>query len=64
MTVINPFDFFLEPYAEHFPFRLRRGRTIELAPFLATIAGGPGSGEYLSIDQSRERAHHRFSGRI
>ncbi len=34
MTVINPFDFFLEAYAESFPFAYPDGLRRELAPFL------------------------------
>jgi uncharacterized protein (DUF2126 family)/transglutaminase-like putative cysteine protease len=48
MTVINPFDFFLEPKAETFPFAYDEDELIELAPFLATIPCGPAFGEYLS----------------
>lgn len=33
MAVINPFDFFLEPDAEHFPFEYDPGLEQELAPF-------------------------------
>jgi uncharacterized protein (DUF2126 family)/transglutaminase-like putative cysteine protease len=33
MTVINPFDFFLEPYAEKFPFEYEPSLAQELAPF-------------------------------
>lgn len=33
MAVINPFDFFLEPDAEHFPFDYDPGLEQELAPF-------------------------------
>ncbi|MFO1319801.1 MAG: transglutaminase family protein [Burkholderiales bacterium] len=36
MTVINPFDFFLERYAETFPFEYPAGLKRELAPFLET----------------------------
>lgn len=32
MAVINPFDFFLEPYAEEFPFVYEDGQKVELAP--------------------------------
>jgi uncharacterized protein (DUF2126 family) len=34
MAVINPFDFFLEPYAEHFPFQYERWQQNELAPYV------------------------------
>ena len=34
MTVINPFDFFLEPYAEKFPFAYEALAARELAPYL------------------------------
>jgi len=34
MTVINPFDFFIESYAEHFPFKYERSLQEELAPYL------------------------------
>src|SRR6201999_1490244 len=41
MTVINPFDFFLEPYAEKFPFRYEAGLQHELIPFLTVGTAGP-----------------------
>src|SRR5713101_3684136 len=34
MSVLNPFDFFLEPEAERFPFKYDRELDHELAPFL------------------------------
>src|SRR5258706_2371417 len=34
MAVINPFDFFLEPYAEHFPFEYESWQQNELAPYV------------------------------
>jgi uncharacterized protein (DUF2126 family) len=37
MAVFNPFDFFLEPAAEKFPFAYEPGLQLELAPYL--IAG-------------------------
>jgi uncharacterized protein (DUF2126 family)/transglutaminase-like putative cysteine protease len=41
MTVINPFDFFVESYAEHYPFQYQKGLAKELAPFLEAEAPGP-----------------------
>src|SRR6202045_4738579 len=41
MTVINPFDFFLEPYAEEFPFRYEAALERELAPFREVRPAGP-----------------------
>ncbi|MCC7154368.1 MAG: transglutaminase family protein [Bryobacterales bacterium] len=48
MTVINPFDFFLEPYAEKFPFAYEDWQKVELSPFLACEPAGPGLREYLA----------------
>ena len=41
MAVINPFDFFLEPYAENFPFRYESVERRELGPFLDALPAGP-----------------------
>ena len=41
MTVINPFDFFVEDWAEHYPFQYPATLQVELAPFLETPAPGP-----------------------
>ena len=41
LTVINPFDFFVEDYAENFPFSYPASLSGELAPFLICEDGGP-----------------------
>src|ERR1700726_4563399 len=41
MTVINPFDFFLEKYAEESPFEYDRVLRRELAPYLRKRRAGP-----------------------
>ncbi len=41
MTVINPFDFFLEGYAEKFPFAYTPELELELAPYLQADPAGP-----------------------
>jgi uncharacterized protein (DUF2126 family) len=53
LTVINPFDFFLEPYAEKFPFKYEAGLEHELTPFLAVKPAGPQLAAFLkTIDRS------------
>ena len=41
LTVIDPFDFFLEPSAEEYPFRYEPSLAKELAPYLETEPVGP-----------------------
>ena len=41
LTVINPFDFFVEAYAEKFPFAYPAALSSELTPFLVQEEGGP-----------------------
>lgn len=48
MAVFNPFDFFLEPYAEQIPFAYTEGEQTELAPYLLKLPAGKLFAEYLA----------------
>ncbi|MCA9838562.1 MAG: transglutaminase family protein, partial [Trueperaceae bacterium] len=55
MTVINPFDFFVEDYAEHFPFAYKEQERRELAPYLEVREAGPLLTAWLeSLDKSKK----------
>src|SRR4030095_15926570 len=56
MTVINPFDFFLEPAAEQFPFEYEAELARDLAPFRGRLDCGPRFDEFLrSIPREARR---------
>jgi uncharacterized protein (DUF2126 family) len=48
MAILNPFDFFLEPDAEHYPFTYTREQRHELQPFLAADPLTPRFEKYLA----------------
>ncbi len=48
MSVINPFDFFLEPHAEEFPFQSEAWQRHELTPYLYKVAGGKLFDKYVA----------------
>lgn len=56
MAVYNPFDFFLEPQAENFPFKYTESQAQELAPYLVTDPATPLVAAYLEkIDRKTQR---------
>ena len=48
LTVINPFDFFLEPEADEFPFAYAEALGTELQPYLRTLPPGEKTKELIS----------------
>jgi uncharacterized protein (DUF2126 family)/transglutaminase-like putative cysteine protease len=48
MAVLNPFDFFLEPYAERFPFTYEPTEQRELEPYRVVLPAGPRVAGYLA----------------
>uniref|UniRef100_UPI0013C32AA0 transglutaminase family protein n=1 Tax=Azohydromonas sediminis TaxID=2259674 RepID=UPI0013C32AA0 len=54
MAIYNPFDFFLEPDAEHFPFEYEPGLKHDLLPYLAKLPLTPRFEAFLNT-VSRER---------
>ena len=56
MAVLNPFDFFLEPYAEAIPFQYEATERSELAPYLLPLEVTPLFVEYLArVPRTRTR---------
>ncbi len=48
MSVLNPFDFFLEPYAEQVPLQYESTEALDLAPFLVKAPASPLLAQYLA----------------
>jgi uncharacterized protein (DUF2126 family)/transglutaminase-like putative cysteine protease len=55
MSVYNPFDFFLEPAAENFPFRYESQLEHDLRPYLALGRAGPQMQRFLTAVDQRPR---------
>jgi uncharacterized protein (DUF2126 family) len=49
MAVFDPFDFFVEPYAESFPFEYTLEERFELMPYMRRLAPGKRFSEYLAM---------------
>ncbi len=60
MTVINPFDFFIEPSAERFPFTYAPQLMKELVPFLEVEPCGPFLGAWLERFKNADRGESNF----
>ncbi len=55
LVSINPFDFFVEEYAENYPFQYEGQLPKELIPYLEIKESGPGLMQWLSgIDKSKK----------
>ncbi|MEZ0387309.1 MAG: DUF2126 domain-containing protein, partial [Verrucomicrobium sp.] len=54
MSVYNPFDFFLEPYAENFPFQYEPWLFRDLSPFLQTEPVPPAVQKYVEEWNAKE----------
>ncbi len=63
MTVINPFDFFLEPAAESIPFEYDPWLKEELKPFLAIASSGPLFAKFFAGVEPHVHSHGRFPRR-
>jgi uncharacterized protein (DUF2126 family) len=55
MTVINPFDFFVEEYAEYFPFQYDASLRQELAPYFEISERGPHLMRWLAEENRQKR---------
>ena len=60
MTTINPFDFFVEEYAEKFPFAYHAQVKGELQPYLEKLEGGPLFEEFLAGVNTKKRPINDF----
>jgi len=60
MTTINPFDFFVEEYAEKFPFEYPAQLRGELLPYLEKLEGGPKFDQFLEKVNVKKRPINDF----
>jgi len=56
MTVINPFDFFMEEYAEHYPFTYEPALRHELSPYFELTESGPELMKWVAGER-RDKQH-------
>ena len=56
LTVINPFDFFVEPYAEMYPFAYSPSLAKELIPFLEVAPAAPRLANWIAAFRSTIRS--------
>lgn len=55
LTVYNPFDFFIEDYAEKYPFSYSDQERVELIPYLQKIKPGPRLSRWLTrVDRNQK----------
>ena len=55
MAVHNPFDFFVEPYADNYPFEYDKDLKHDLAPYLPPTADGPKLRDFVAkVDRSKK----------
>ncbi len=59
MAVYNPFDFFLEEWAENFPFKYDEVLARDLAPYLVKIDNTPMFAEFVASVASRKGVKER-----
>ena len=57
LTVINPFDFFLDSDAEQYPFTYASWLSEELLPYLRTLPVGAKLSELVASISRASRAH-------
>ncbi|MDP8244744.1 MAG: transglutaminase family protein [Candidatus Hinthialibacter antarcticus] len=60
ISAINPFDFFLEDYAEESPFQYKEEERVDLEPFLETKSFGPEFEKYLKTFDLTKRMTNDF----
>ncbi len=56
LSSVNPFDFFLEPYAEQYPFKYPPDLSRDLEPYLKTAPAGPLVSNLLTSISKKPRA--------
>ncbi len=56
LSSVNPFDFFLEPYAEQYPFKYPPDLSRDLEPYLKTTPAGPLVSNLLTSISRKSRA--------
>lgn len=60
MTVVNPFDFFVEEYAQHYPFTYEPQLISELTPYLERKEAGPRLMTWLEAVDRAEKPINDF----